>query len=135
MADIVDYTEPIRGMAAMRMRILRAELQEGFTMSVYNTLIGGCQVCAGNGAGGHTRTTSTGALISLSLAAEQNSTYARAIRGGGRIIRARDGPNNPLRPDERMRLHPRSRPVARARILSRIDRRIDETTCGYASGF
>ena len=108
------YEEPTRCMSAMRMRIIRAELQAGCVMSVFNAVLDGDETIAPIGMGNHPRTTSTGALISAAVSAEQNSTYARAIRNSGWIPLSRDVSNRPLNPtSHRIRIRPRTRPMIR----------------------
>ena len=102
------YAEPTRGMAAMRMRILRAELLSGGSLAVYNALENGDEVSITAGAETQPRTTSTGALLSVVVSAVQNSTFARSIKEGGWIFLPRDGSLHPLHPTaHRVRLMPR----------------------------
>ena len=63
MSEDDEYTEPTKGMSDIRMGILRAELQAGGSMSVYNSMGHGDEVFAQRGNEAHHRATSTGALI------------------------------------------------------------------------
>ena len=112
MGELPVYEEPTKGMAAMRMRLVRAELQAGCAMSVFNAVLGGDEAIVRYGIEGHPRTTSIGALLSVTVSGEQNSTFSRTIRDDGWVLLSRDGPNHPLRPtSHRLRLHPRIQPV------------------------
>ena len=104
----LDYVEPAKGMAAMRMRILRAELQAACKLSVYDAETDGNEVMADVGELPQPRTTSTGALIPVSVSGDQNSTFARSIRADGWVYLARDGSRHPLHPTSHgIKLHPR----------------------------
>ena len=76
----VDYNEPTMGMTAMRVRIIRAEMQAGCRLSVFNALIDGDEAIVEYGEDNQPRATSTGALFSIKIADGQNNTYARDIR-------------------------------------------------------
>ena len=102
------YAEPTKGMEAMRMRILRAELLSGGSMAVYNAIESGDEVSITSGTETQPRATSTGALLSVMVSADQNSTFARSIKEGGWIFLPRDGSLRPLHPTaHRVRLMPR----------------------------
>ena len=82
-SDDLVYAEPTKGMPAMRMRILRAELLSVGSLAVYNAVDNGEEVSISAGTEPRPRTTSTGALLSVSVSAEQNNTYARSIKESG----------------------------------------------------
>ena len=106
----LDFREPARGMADMRVRILRAELLAGCQLAVFISLDDGEEAVAEQGDDAQPRTTSTGAVLSVKMSAERNNTMARAIRLGGKVFISRDGSIRPLYPTaHRVRLHPRAR--------------------------
>ena len=108
--DVLDCSDPTRGMAAMRVRILRAELLAGCMLSVFSSIDDGEEAVVAQGSDAQPRTTSTGAILSVTVSAEQNNTLSRAIRMEGKVFISRDGPNHPLYPSaHRVRLHPRVR--------------------------
>ena len=103
-----EYVEPTKGMTAMRVRILRAELQAGCSISAYDAEHDGEEVVTQMGTEAYPRTTSTGASFSVTVSQEQNGTFARSIRAGGWVFLSRDGSRHPLHPTAYgVRLHPR----------------------------
>ena len=59
----MDYTGPKRGMAAMRVRIIRSELHAGSHLSLYNAPEEGDEDVVEEGEDNQPRTTSTGAFF------------------------------------------------------------------------
>ena len=64
MSENIDYTEPTKGMGAVRMRILRAEMQAGCALPAPNAVADGDESTVEHGGGGRPQTTSTCAMIS-----------------------------------------------------------------------
>ena len=118
--------EVTKGMDAMRIRIVRAELLAGCQVSIYNAPIDGDLALAEQGPDSQPRTTTNGAILSVSISAEQNNTFSRAIRLGQKIFISRDGPNHPLYPTvRRLQLHPRVRAL-REPLVSAVDAALED---------
>ena len=93
----------------MRVRIIRAEMQARSQLSVFNAMIDGAESVVGYGGDNQPRTTSTGALVSVKMSAEQNNTFSRDIRGGKWAFLSRDGSIHPMHPTvTRIQLHNRA---------------------------
>ena len=88
----MDHIEPTKGMDAMRMGILRAELKDGCSLSVYDAQTDGNDAITTIGGAQQQGTTSTGAFISVSAPNEQTMTFSRSIRAFGRAYLTRDKP-------------------------------------------
>lgn len=98
MAEKLDYADPTRGMAAMRMRILRAELKDGCMLSVPNAVESGEESMLALGNAAQPRATSTGALVSASSPVGENATSDRDFRDAALVFLSRDRSNRPLHP-------------------------------------
>ena len=117
MADEPNPPEITKGMSAMRIRIIRAELLAGSKVLVFSAPMDGDEALVDQGVDAQPRATSNGAVLSVSISPEQNSTFSRAIRAGQEVFFSRDGSNRPLYPTvHRLPHRPRVRVVKESAI-------------------
>ena len=79
-AEDLNPHEITEGVASMSIRIVRAELLAGSKVSVFNSPLGGDEALVEQGTDPHPRTTSNGAVLSVSISLGKNNTSSRSIR-------------------------------------------------------
>ena len=67
-------------------------------MTVYSAALGGEIALVEQGPDSQPRTTTNGAVLSVRISGDRNSTFARAVRMGKKVFISRDGTNRPLYP-------------------------------------